>query len=67
MIRKFKVNTLMTGRNNAEFIPIVIFDENKTEISRGSSEVERWTHNPDVGGAIPSPAPPNPNIVLGYN
>ena len=27
-----------------------------TKLSRGSSVVERWTHNPEVDGAIPSPA-----------
>lgn len=34
--------------------------------SRGSAEVEHWTHNPEVVGSIPSPAT-NSNIVLGYN
>ena len=25
-------------------------------LMRGSSEVERWTHNPEAAGAIPAPA-----------
>ncbi len=45
-------------------------DDKYTEQPRGSSVVERWTHNPEVDGATPSPAT-NPeipyNIVLGYN
>ena len=40
------------------------------EISRGSAEVARRTHNPEVGGSNPSPAttlPIHNNIILGYN
>ena len=61
----FKQNNLLTG-NKREFIPANIPGTN-IPITRGSSVVERWTHNPEVGGAKPSPASPNPNIVLGYN
>ena len=42
--------------------------------SRGGTEVERWTHNPEVEGSNPSPAtkpliyyPVPKNIILGYN
>jgi hypothetical protein len=65
MIRRFKVNTFLTG-SKRKFIPEILPGTN-TPITRGSSVVERWTHNPDVGGANPSPASLNPNIVLGYN
>ena len=45
-------------------------DSSLNKQTRGSSEVERWTHNPEAGGAIPPPATnttENENIVLGYN
>ena len=40
---------------------------NQSKIPRGSSVVERWTHNPEVEGETPSPATIPPNIILGYN
>ena len=67
---QFKPDSLLTGTaNKRKFIPEVIPGTN-IPITRGSSVVERWTHNPEVGGANPPPAT-NPeipyNIVLGYN
>ena len=63
---KFIPDSLLGKKNKWEFTPEIL-PGTSIPITRGSSAVERWTHNPDVGGAIPSPAPPNPNIVLGYN
>ena len=37
------------------------------KIPRGGAVVARWTHNPEVEGATPSPATISPNIILGYN
>ena len=56
----------MEIRNSRKFIPTVFPGVNKP-ISRGSSVEERWTHNPEVGGATPLPATISPNIILGYN
>ena len=64
---QFKQNTSLTGKDNRKFIPDTYSVSGDSDLSRGSSVVERWTHNPEVGGAKPSPASPNPNIVLGYN
>ena len=68
---QFKPDSLLTGtRNSRKFIPAV-FPGTNEPITRGSSVVERGTHNPEVEGATPSPATipvelPS-NIVLGYN
>ena len=63
----FKPDSLLMGTaNKRKFIPKVIPGTN-IPITRGSSVVERWAHNPEVGGAHPSPATISPNIILGYN
>jgi hypothetical protein len=67
---QFKNNTLLTGKNKREFIPDTYSVSGKSDLLRGSSVVERGTHNPEVGGAQPSPASPiiiPHNIILGYN
>ena len=67
MMDQFKPDSFLKGTENMrKFIPTNIPGTN-IPITRGSSVVERWTHNPEVGGAKPSPASPNPNIILGYN
>ena len=67
---QFKPDSFLTGTANKQaFIPAV-FPGTCRPITRGSSVVERGTHNPEVGGAKPSPASPiilNPNIIPGYN
>lgn len=64
---QFKPDSLLTGtRNSQKFIPAV-FPGTNEPITRGSSVVERGTHNPEVEGATPSPATISPNIILGYN
>ena len=64
---QFIPNDIMNSKNRPKFVAVTYQDNTKQDQSRGSSVVERWTHNPEVGGAQPSPASPNPNIVLGYN
>ena len=56
----------MATKNSRKFIPAV-FPGIDRPIARGSSVEERGTHNPEVGGATPSPATISPNIILGYN
>ena len=64
---QFKPDSLLTvTKNSRKFIPTV-FPGTDRPITRGSSVVERGTHNPEVGGAHPSPATISPNIILGYN
>ncbi len=67
---QFIPNDMMNGKNRPKFIAVTYPSSTKQNISRGSSVVERWTHNPEVGGAQPSPASQffiPPNIILGYN
>ena len=64
---QFKPDSLLTETaNKRKFIPKVIPGTN-IPITRGSSVEERGTHNPEVGGATPSPATISLNIILGYN
>ena len=63
---QFIPDRLLSKKEMWEFIPEV-FPGTNIPITRGSSVVERWTHNPEVGGAQPSPATISPNIILGYN
>ena len=63
---KFIPDSLLSKKNKWEFTPEIL-PGTSIPITRGSSVVERWTHNPEVGGAQPSPASLTPNIVLGYN
>ena len=64
---QFKLDSLlMATKNSRKFIPAVFPGIDKP-IPRGSSVEERGTHNPEVGGATPSPATISPNIILGYN
>ena len=67
---QFIPNDIMNSKNRPKFVADVYQDITKQDQSRGSSVVERWTHNPEVGGAKPSPASLTtipPNIILGYN
>ena len=66
---QFIPDRLLSKKEMWEFIPEV-FPGTDRPITRGSSVVERGTHNPEVGGAKPSPASPiiiPHNIILGYN
>ena len=64
---QFKPDSLLTvTKDSRKFIPTV-FPGTDRPITRGSSVVERGTHNPEVEGATPSPATISPNIILGYN
>ena len=66
---KFIPDNLLSKKDKWEFTPGHLPGTN-IPITRGSSVVERWTHNPEVGGAKPSPASLfiiPPNIILGYN
>ena len=63
---QFIPDSLLSKKDKWEFIPTV-FPGTDRPITRGSSVVERGTHNPEVGGAHPSPATISPNIILGYN
>lgn len=66
---QFIPNSLLGKKNQWEFTPEV-FPGTNIPITQGSSVEERWTHNPEVVGATPSPAPfiiIPPNIILGYN
>ena len=66
---QFIPDSLLSKKNQWKFTPEV-FPGTSIPITRGSSVVERGTHNPEVVGAIPSPASlfiiPS-NIILGYN
>lgn len=67
---RFIPNDIMNGKNRPEFTAVIYPTTTRQDQSRGSSVVERWTHNPEVGGAQPSPASLfiiPPNIILGYN
>ena len=64
---QFIPDDIMNGKNRPKFVAAIYPSGIKQNQSRGSSVVERWTHNPDVGGAHPSPATLSPNIILGYN
>ena len=66
---QFIPDSLLSKKDKWEFTPENLPGTN-IPITRGSSVVERWTHNPEVGGAQPSPASLfiiPPNIILGYN
>ena len=63
---QFIPDRLLSKKDMWEFIPEV-FPGTNIPITRGSSVEERGTHNPEVGGATPSPATISPNIILGYN
>lgn len=66
----FIPNNLLTCNDRRKFTSDVYLDITKQDQLRGSSVVERGTHNPEVGGAKPSPASLTsipPNIILGYN
>ena len=67
---QFIPNDIMNGKNRPKFVAVTYRDITKQVQPRGSSVVERGTHNPEVGGAHPSPATHSiipPNIILGYN
>jgi hypothetical protein len=64
---QFIPNDIMNGKNRPKFVAVTYRDITKQDQPRGSSAVERGTHNPEVGGAHPSPATLSPNIILGYN
>ena len=63
---QFKPEVLLTHKN--KYVGNNLLNGEKQP--RGSSVEERWTHNPEVGGATPSPATNydiSPNIILGEN
>ncbi len=67
---QFIPNDIMNSKNRPKFVAAAYQNATRQNQSRGSSVVERWTHNPEVGGAQPSPASQffiPPNIILGYN
>ena len=66
---KFIPDSLLSKKDKWEFT-LENLPGTNIPLTRGSSVVERWTHNPEVGGAQPSPASQffiPPNIILGYN
>ena len=64
---QFIPDDIMNSKNRRKFVAAVYPSATIPDKSRGSSVVERGTHNPEVGGAHPSPATLSPNIILGYN
>ena len=64
---QFIPNDIMNGKNRPKFVAAIYPSDIKQKQSRGSSVEERGTHNPEVGGATPSPATISPYIILGYN
>ena len=64
---QFIPDDIMNGKNRPKFVAVTYPSSTKQNISQGSSVEERGTHNPEVGGATPSPATLSPNIILGYN
>ena len=64
---QFIPDDIMNSKNRRKFVAVVYPSPTSPEQSRGSSVEERGTHNPEVGGATPSPATISPNIILGYN
>ena len=67
---QFIPDDIMNSKNRRKFVAVTYRDITKQDQPRGSSVVERGTHNPEVGGAHPSPATLTfipPNIILGYN
>ena len=64
---QFIPDDIMNGKNRPKFVAVTYRDITKQDQPRGSSVVERGTHNPEVGGAHPSPATLSPYIFLGYN
>ena len=67
---QFKPDSLLMETANKRVFTPAVFPGTCRPITRGSSVVERGTHNPEVGGAKPSPASLTiipPNIILGYN
>jgi hypothetical protein len=67
MSNKFIPHDIINSSSEWKFIPARVPLGTNTALSRGSSVEERGTHNPEVGGATPSPATISPNIILGYN
>ena len=67
---QFIPDDIMNSKNRRKFVAAVYPSPIIADQPRGSSVVERGTHNPEVGGAHPSPATLTfipPNIILGYN
>ena len=64
---QFIPNDIMNSKAKPTFVIETYQDTTRQDQSRGSSVEERGTHNPEVGGATPSPATISPNIILGYN
>ena len=64
---QFIPDDIMNGKKKPKFVAAIYRDITKQDQPRGSSVEERGTHNPEVGGATPSPATISPNIILGYN
>ena len=67
---QFIPNDIMNSKGRPKFVAAAYQDTTRQNQSRGSSVVERGTHNPEVEGAHPSPATHSiipPNIILGYN
>ena len=67
---QFIPDDIMNSKNRRKFVAAVYPSPIIADQPRGSSAVERGTHNPEVGGAHPSPATLTsipPNIILGYN
>ena len=64
---QFIPNDIMNSKGRPKFVAAAYQDTTRQDQSRGSSVVERGTHNPEVEGATPSPATLSPNIILGYN
>jgi len=66
---QFIPHDVISSSSEWKFIPARAPLGTNIPITRGSSVEERWTHNPEVVGATPSPATiiiPH-NIILGYN
>ena len=64
---QFISNDIMNSKGRPKFVAAAYQDTTRQDQPRGSSVVERGTHNPEVEGATPSPATISPNIILGYN
>ena len=64
---QFIPNDIMNSKGRLKFVAAAYQDTTRQDQPRGSSVVERGTHNPEVEGATPSPATLSPNIILGYN
>ena len=64
---QFIPNDIMNSKAKPTFVIETYQDTARQDQSRGSSVVERGTHNPEVEGATPSTATISSNIILGYN